>query len=117
MKLARSIEQWRAGEPQAIAAGSNAQVVHALFDAKHDILGLDAENARLRAASRELSVLLSEGVDLCVRARRLDSAIPRPGDNPMMTQSATPALWVQEQYDHDLTVWEAKARAALEPKP
>jgi hypothetical protein len=63
----------------------------------------------------ELSVLVSEALDLCVRARKLDNPIPRTRDDPWMSlsRSATPALWVQEQYDNDLAAWEAKARKAL----
>jgi len=57
--------------------------------------------------------LLSEALDLCVRARKLDEATARPGDDPLMPRSASPALWVMEQYDNDLAAWEAKARAAL----
>jgi hypothetical protein len=30
-----------------------------------------------------------------------------------MCRSATPALWLREQYDNDLAAWEAKARKAL----
>jgi hypothetical protein len=61
----------------------------------------------------ELSVLVSEALDLCVRARKLDNPIPRTRDDPWMCRSATPALWLREQYDNDLAAWEAKARKAL----
>jgi len=77
----------------------------------------DGEVSLLNAAVRELSVLLSEGLDLCVRARKMDEPIialeAEWKKNPHMTRSATPALWVQEQYDNDLAAWETRARKAL----
>lgn len=66
-----------------------------------------------RDAASELSELLAEALNLCVRARKIDSVIPRPGDDPLMTRSATTALWVQDQYDTDLASWETRARKAL----
>lgn len=81
--------------------------------------------------------LLSEGLDLCVRARKLDMqertntiAEMSPGidldrfaarhnaweDNacrPVGTRSGTIALWVQDQYERDLAAWEAAARQHL----
>lgn len=79
--------------------------------------------------------LLSEGLDLCVRARKLDAqertnvmvaafpgidmerAAPRLNahhpDAPYTTKSGTIALWVQEQYDTDLADWERRARHHL----
>lgn len=63
-----------------------------------------------------LATLLSEGLDLCVRARKLDetvgSMIATPRDG-VMTRSGTPALWVMDQYDRDLADWETRARKAL----
>lgn len=79
--------------------------------------------------------LLSEGLDLCVRARKLDSQertnvvaefspdidlerfaarsnIIDP-DRPYMTRSGTIALWVQDQYDSDLADWERRSRQHL----
>jgi len=86
--------------------------------------------------------ILSEGLDLCVRARKLDAQdrtnatldasvdgeawmvsgnfarhvernnIVDP-DKLMLTKSATISLWVQEQYDSDLAAWERKARTHL----
>lgn len=44
--------------------------------------------------------LLSEGLDLCVRARLMDSADTFP-------------LWLEEQYQADLAAWEAKSRHHL----
>lgn len=80
-------------------------------------------------------LLLSEGLDLCVRARKLDAqertnamaeafpgidlerAAPRLNrhspDAPYLTKSGTVALWVQEQYDADLASWEKRARHHL----
>ncbi|MGJ4855529.1 hypothetical protein ACN6KF_003000 [Labrys sp. La1] len=86
--------------------------------------------------------LLSEGLDLCVRARNMDAidrrnntlAISKDAeewlssgafdrhverhnaknpDAPISTRSGTIALWVQEQYDTDLADWERRARRAL----
>lgn len=79
--------------------------------------------------------LLSEGLDLCVRARKLDSqdrtntmvevfpgidlerAAPQLNANhqeaPYMTRSATMPLWVQDQYEKDLADWERRARHHL----
>lgn len=86
--------------------------------------------------------LLSEGLDLCIRARKMDAqertnssiAASLDGeqweasggfarhatrhnimfpDEPLMTRSATLPLWVQEQYEKDLAQWERKARKHL----
>ena len=86
--------------------------------------------------------LLSEGLDLCVRARQMDAMdrraaalgassdphaweesgrfddyverhnIDRP-HAPISTRSGTVALWLQEQYDTDLAEWERKSRHHL----
>lgn len=85
--------------------------------------------------------LLSEGLDLCVRARALDAqdrtdtqiemsdASPEwweknlerraarhnamfP-DQPMSTRSATMPLWFKDQFEKDLADWERRARAFL----
>lgn len=86
--------------------------------------------------------LLSDGLDLCVRARKLDAQdranvavdissdaeeweasgkfsrhaerhnIQFP-DQPMFTKSATIPLWVQDQYEKDLARWEEKTRHHL----
>lgn len=86
--------------------------------------------------------LLSEGLDLCVRARKMD-AIERTNatlsassdpqkwvesgmyekyaevhnrhnqDTPILTRSATMPLWLMEQYDTDLADWERRGRAHL----
>ena len=72
----------------------------------------DGALSLFNTANVELSNLLSEALDLCIRARKLDD-MPRPGDDPFMPRSGTPALWVQEQYDNDLADWENRARVAL----
>ncbi len=79
--------------------------------------------------------LLSEGLDLCVRARRLDAqqrsndmaeffpgfdlekgaaglTANRP-DAPYLPKSATIPLWVQDQYETDLADWERRTRRHL----
>lgn len=40
LKLARTRQQWQDSVPEIIAAGSKAQVLFALRDAKHDVLAL-----------------------------------------------------------------------------
>ena len=73
-----------------------------------------------------LATLLSEGLDLCVRAKSLDEqAIKKSmrdfsgGDEAAKKwpetygRSGTPYLWIQQQYDTDLAAWEAKAKATL----
>jgi len=77
--------------------------------------------------------LLSDGLDLCVRARKLDAMVRTIAvqdstpdlermaehhnaqfpDQPIMSRSATIPLWVQDQYEHDLAAWEAAARRHL----
>lgn len=67
----------------------------------------------------QLRRLLSEGLDLCVRARRLDEQEQhmhrrKMGDlSPEVVRSATPYLWAQEQFQTDLDDWEKRARRAL----
>lgn len=68
----------------------------------------------------ELAQMLSEGLDLCVRARGLDDALRAAmvagncmGGDDDRTRCLTPALWVQEQYDTDLADWEDRARKVL----
>ena len=86
--------------------------------------------------------LLSEGLDLCVRARKMDAMdrraaalaaskcadewvesgrfdgyvelhnIDRP-DTQIATRSGTVALWLEEQYQTDLAAWERKSRHHL----
>lgn len=85
--------------------------------------------------------ILSEGLDLCVRARALDAqdrtaaqvaVSEAPAEwwaenierraarhnavfphQPMSVRCATVPLWVSDQYDKDLADWEARARAHL----
>jgi len=86
--------------------------------------------------------LLSEGLDLCVRARKMDamdrrqaaldaSQVPEEWlksglfdqyvaeynkhkpDTPMSTRSGTVAMWLEEQYQADLVDWERRSRSAL----
>lgn len=101
-----------------------------------------AELAACRAECERLREALSNGLDLCVRARKLDAMDRREAtlaassnpdewqasgrfdtyverhnrvrpDQPIATRSGTIALWVQEQYETDLADWERTARAAL----
>lgn len=90
----------------------------------------------------ECQKLLSEGLDLCVRARKMEaqdrtnaqiemSSAPKEWwdenlerraarhnamfpDQPMSTRSATIPLWVEDQYEKDLAEWERKARRHLQ---
>lgn len=92
---------------------------------------------------RQLEVLLSEGLDLCIRARQMDSMDRRAAtlaascdpdweksglfdkhveyhnqhmpDRPISTRSATVRLWIEEQYQTDLADWERRARDFLFP--
>jgi hypothetical protein len=67
----------------------------------------------------ELAEVLSEGLDLCARAKLLDAQIERALQAgmgrifPEGTRCGTPALWVQQQYDMDLDAWEKKAREVM----
>lgn len=72
--------------------------------------------------SREqtLAALLSEGLDLCVRARKLDEAVAKADlagggglDGGTGTRSGTPALWVLDAYERDLASWENRGRHEL----
>lgn len=96
------------------------------------------------AETREgrLEELLSEGLDLCVRARKMDAIDRRQAtlaassdpkgwqeggrfdehvkfhneinpDQPIATSSATPALWMIDQYEKDLADWEKRGRDFL----
>jgi hypothetical protein len=64
-----------------------------------------------------IRLLLSEGLDLCVRARKMDEAerklVEWQMQHPHVTKSATIPLWAQDQYERDLADWEARVRAAL----
>jgi hypothetical protein len=63
------------------------------------------------AKAAELAALLSEGLDLCVRARKIDG-IGAATKGPM-TRSGTLPLWVQDQFDKDLADWEKRGRATM----
>lgn len=59
--------------------------------------------------------LLSEALDLCARARRLDEIDAACMEARMGgTRCITPAVWVAHAYERDLADWEARARAHLE---
>lgn len=92
-----------------------------------------------RPSYEDLARQLSKGLDLCVRARRLDAqdrtnimtetfpgidmtrAAPRLNavfpDTPYETRSATIPVWIQQQYDTDLTAWEADTQRMLSMLP
>lgn len=65
----------------------------------------------------QLEELLSEGLDLCVRAKKLDKMVldveMEKLGRVFETKCATPHLWVMDQYDKDLSDWEVRARKAL----
>ena len=70
----------------------------------------------------EMALLLSRGLDLCVRARKLDDPLEKlPLDHPkndcnheiIQTRCGTPHLWVLDQYDKDLEAWETESRNFL----
>lgn len=65
----------------------------------------------------ELAALLSEGLDLCIRARKLDDVMAQHLDRETglysLTRCYTPAVWVQQQYDDDLADWERRAKATM----
>lgn len=98
-------------------------------------------------ADSSIRDLLSEGLDLCVRARKMDSMDRRDAtlavsadpdgwqasgrfdayverhniqnpDKPIATRSGIVPLWLNDQYEADLADWERRARAALsKPSP
>lgn len=83
----------------------------------------------------EVAQQLSAGLDLCVRARRMDAqdranniaehfpgvdlerfAARQNADDDVYqvaSRSGTIALWVQDQYERDLAAWEHETRAML----
>lgn len=103
---------------------------------------LSAKLQAAEAGGRDCcKALLSEGLDLCVRARKLD-AVDRTGaqmdfseapkewwdenltrradrhnamfpDQQMDSRSGTVQLWVQDQYEKDLAGWERRTRHHL----
>ena len=87
--------------------------------------------------------LLSEALDLCVRARTLDAAMrtiaeldasaspedwvqsgrfnrhverhnARHPDQPITSRSGTIPIWIADQYEADLAAWERRARHHLQ---
>lgn len=60
--------------------------------------------ADLEARAAELEERLAEGLDLCVRARNLDSEV---------LEKSCIHPWISDQYAKDLSEWETRARAAL----
>src|SRR3546814_17339462 len=73
-----------------------------------------------RPSYDDLATLLSEGLDLCVRARQIDLAHKQQDARDFLPASAekypdafplcmTPHIWIQDQYDTDLTDWEWRA--------
>jgi hypothetical protein len=67
----------------------------------------------------QCALILSEGLDLCVRARKLDAQVDRAMEAgmgrsfPGATRCGTLALWVRDQYERDLSAWEDRARTFL----
>jgi hypothetical protein len=69
-----------------------------------------------------VELLLSEGLDLCVRARKMADADADwrrwQSSNPHISKSGTLPIWAEDQYQRDLADWEQRARAALkDPAP
>jgi hypothetical protein len=68
---------------------------------------------------KELVDILHEGLNLCVRARKIDEGLiaekcrEMGSYAPEHVNCGTPHLWVREQYDKDLAEWEKTARTAL----
>lgn len=67
----------------------------------------------------QLAQSLSEGVDLCVRARKLDDRVKEALAAGLTTDTrcGTLALWVVEQYERDVAAWEAAAKTLLARLP
>lgn len=64
--------------------------------------------------------MLSEGLDLCVRARKMDQMVLEQSMAKIGwtgSRSGTPHLWMQQQYDNDLEAWETKCKAYLLKHP
>lgn len=68
----------------------------------------------------QLWELLSQGLDLCIRARKIDEAYLEHQMKKIGWtggRSMTPHVWVQQQYDDDLADWEARVRKHLTQNP
>lgn len=67
----------------------------------------------------DADLLLSEGLDLCARARKMDAMDKERAEyyamNPDATRSMTIPVWAEEQYQRDLADWEARAKSYLSP--
>lgn len=65
----------------------------------------------------ELKEALAEGLDLCVRARKIDEQFAKFDQQELgrifETRCCTPHLWIIDQYDKDLSTWEQKSRQLL----
>ncbi len=69
---------------------------------------------------RLLAELLADGLDLCVRAQKLDQLLEEiEADHPdndcawPITRCYTPHVWAQERYDKDLEEWRDRAATTL----
>jgi hypothetical protein len=60
--MKRSIEQWRGMKPSAVMAGSTAQTMYCLEDAKADIIQLFEENLK---AAAEIRAARIEALEEC----------------------------------------------------
>ncbi|WP_242221584.1 hypothetical protein [Shinella zoogloeoides] len=84
--MVRSIDQYRNGQPKAVADGSYAQILYALTDYKHDVLvlwdfavssarqaeALQRENAELREALKPFAVIAGRFSDETSRRLKPD---------------------------------------------
>lgn len=70
--MVRSIEQYRNGDPKAVAAGSHAQVLFALQDMRHDILVLWDFAVE---AARQAEALQRENAEKDARIAALEEAL------------------------------------------
>lgn len=69
--LPRTVAQWRDMVPEAVVAGSYAQVVQCITDARFTILTLTDEAARLRVALDDIARRCEAvGLDTLVRIAR-----------------------------------------------
>ena len=72
------------------------------------------------SAEERLAGLLADGLDLCVRARKLDERTQEAINTSAHVKgnhdgrgSGTVALWIIDAYERDLAAWEARSRDAL----
>jgi hypothetical protein len=105
---------------QVVYQEEGTTAADAFIEAALEAARADAAESRATAAEGRVALLeeaLSEGLDLCVRARKMDAMEKDRAEmylrNPKMTRSLTIPLWVEEHYQSDLSAWEAKARARL----